>query len=272
MSSVAEVFEKDPILIYQKVFSDAAEIMLPLIIKVKFDSLILQDYTLSENQCQGLANAISQVGLPKIKILYLDNCGVDDGECAILLEGLVKLDCFHSFVYKNNVFADEALEALQPILLKPKGTNLRVIKFVNCNCSGAIMDEFLEFLIDNGIRLEDLSLVQMNLSGSSVEFLSEYILTNYSLETLDISWNNLRANNFTPLLTALAKNRYLKNINLSWNVVVDTSDQHNEIEMRMLDRGERMDNERRRMEQAYTSPSQHIVDCLSDILRYNTSL
>ena len=174
--------------------------MLPLVIKVKFDCLILQDYTLSENQCQGLANAISEVGQPKIKILYLDNCGVDDGECAILLEGLLKMDCFHTFVYKNNVFAEESLEALQPLMLKPAGTNLRVIKMVNCNCAGAIMDEFLEFLLENGIRIESLSLIQMNLSGSSVEILSEYLLSNYSLESLDISWNNLRANNFTSLL------------------------------------------------------------------------
>ena len=159
MSGIGEVFEKDPILVYQKVFQDAAEIMLPLVIKVKFDCLILQDYTLSENQCQGLANAISEVGLPKIKILYLDNCGVDDGECAILLEGLLKMDCFHTFVYKNNVFAEESLEALQPIMLKPVGTNLRVIKMVNCSCTGAIMDEFLEFLLENGIRIESLSLI-----------------------------------------------------------------------------------------------------------------
>jgi len=39
-----------------------------------------------------------------IDAVLFDNCGIDDAELAILLEGLLALDGIDNFIYKNNVF------------------------------------------------------------------------------------------------------------------------------------------------------------------------
>ena len=59
-----------------------------------------------------------------LETLFLENCGVDDDELATLLVGLQKTREFKRFIYKNNVFQEESLLALKPILLKPSPHNL----------------------------------------------------------------------------------------------------------------------------------------------------
>ena len=50
--------------------------------------------------------------------MYLNNCGVDDEELATMLEGLGKAKDFTKLYYKQNVFGEESLEALRPLLKK----------------------------------------------------------------------------------------------------------------------------------------------------------
>lgn len=94
---------KDPNLLYQKVVEEAKEVVLPLIGKISDKKLILKDYTLDSGHLRGLAKVMQMRVLP-IKAVLFDNCGVDDTELAILLEGITALDGIESFVYKNNVF------------------------------------------------------------------------------------------------------------------------------------------------------------------------
>ena len=42
----------------------------------------------------------------------MDNCGVDDGELSLLLDGLFKMHSFKRLIYKNNVFLEQSLQAI----------------------------------------------------------------------------------------------------------------------------------------------------------------
>ncbi len=65
----------------------------------------MKDYTLDSGHLRGLAVAIEQAEIP-IDSVFFDNCGIDDEELAILLQGLMVVDQFETFVYKNNVFRE----------------------------------------------------------------------------------------------------------------------------------------------------------------------
>jgi hypothetical protein len=50
-----------------------------------------------------------------LRVLHLDNCGVDDEECAAVLQGLVPSSEFQVFFYKNNTFGSESLAVMGKI-------------------------------------------------------------------------------------------------------------------------------------------------------------
>ena len=64
----------------------------------------------------GLAESIKKTQRPPISGVYLDNCGVDDFELSLLLDGLNFMPDFKKFVYKNNVFLHNSLASIKPIL------------------------------------------------------------------------------------------------------------------------------------------------------------
>ena len=94
---------------------DQLEILLPVVNKIVDNTLSLSDYTLSIGQCRGLASVIQKTKLP-LETLYLENCGVDDDELNVLLNGLVQTNEFSRFIYKNNEFSYRSLVALKPIM------------------------------------------------------------------------------------------------------------------------------------------------------------
>ena len=104
---------------------------MPLINKVIDGKIVLQGYTLDSGHFIALANSIKQTQLPLINAIYFDNCGIDDDELALLLEGLIPMTCFKKFVYINNVFEYAAMEAIKPILLHKYPNELLELRLVN---------------------------------------------------------------------------------------------------------------------------------------------
>ena len=93
--------------------------------------LVLQGYTLDSGHCSALARAIKETQEPKIGAVYLDNCGVDDHELSLLLEGLTEMAEFKKFVYKSNAFAEESLAAIMPVLDRRSPRDLQELRLVN---------------------------------------------------------------------------------------------------------------------------------------------
>ena len=81
-------YNRNPVAIYNKVVDTSREITLPLIAKIFDKKLFLQDYTLDTGHLMALNEAIIQSGNNvQIEQVAFDNCGIDDEELGILLEG-----------------------------------------------------------------------------------------------------------------------------------------------------------------------------------------
>jgi len=78
-----------------------------------------------------------------IDAVLFDNCGIDDEELAILLEGFMGLPGIKSFTYKNNVFQHLGLESIKPVLGRPDPRNLQELRLVNCVTHSQIMTEMI---------------------------------------------------------------------------------------------------------------------------------
>lgn len=107
---------------------------------------MLKDYTLDSGHLNGLAEAIKKVTL-KLDTVYLDNCGIDDEELAILLSGFLSSEKLSIFAYKNNVFKELGLAEIKPVLLRPSPRNLIELRLFNCVTTPQIMVDLLQFMI-----------------------------------------------------------------------------------------------------------------------------
>jgi hypothetical protein len=93
--------------------------------------LALYSYTLSEGHCKAIASACRFLD-GKIEGVLLDNCGVGDDEFASILEGMVLLNSFNRIIYKQNHFDELSMEAIRPILMKPRPHNLKELTIIDC--------------------------------------------------------------------------------------------------------------------------------------------
>jgi hypothetical protein len=74
--------------------------------------LNLANYTLSKGHCKALNRAAFYLQSTISRVRF-DNCGIDDGEMAELLQAFVKFKDFKSIIYRQNELAENSLEELK---------------------------------------------------------------------------------------------------------------------------------------------------------------
>ena len=75
----------DPKIEYFKQCKSDLDLVLPILDKICRKTLMLQEYTLSPGHCRGLATACQFFDHTFVNRVFLNNCGVDDGEFALIL-------------------------------------------------------------------------------------------------------------------------------------------------------------------------------------------
>lgn len=94
----------------------------------------------------------------------------------------------------------QGIEALKPILIKPDPHNLKELRLVNCVTSESIMENLINFIVEERVNLRTLSLVRMQITRRSMDRVATLVAKSENLEDLDLSWNNLLPLDFTVLL------------------------------------------------------------------------
>ena len=80
-----------------------------------------------------------------INRVLFDNCGIDDEEFAAILEGLNKLEDFKSITYKQNVFDQNSLDAIIPILQERKlPHHLEELQIIDCKIPALITNQLVQ--------------------------------------------------------------------------------------------------------------------------------
>lgn len=78
---------------------EAIDLNLPILDKIYRKTLCLQDYHLSDGNCQGLADACEFLDHRIINRMLFNNCGLTGDKLAIILEGIAKMKDFKALIY-----------------------------------------------------------------------------------------------------------------------------------------------------------------------------
>ena len=79
-------------------------------------TLCLQDYILSDGQCQGIAEACRYIDHKHMNRVLFNNCGLSGNKFSTILEGLALVKDFKSIIYKHNELNALAISKFQPLL------------------------------------------------------------------------------------------------------------------------------------------------------------
>ena len=76
--------------------------------------------------------------------MRFDNCGIDDGEMANLLEAFCQFKDFKSIIYRQNDFQEESLEGLKILLAKGVPYHLSELRISNCKLTPQVTSDLIE--------------------------------------------------------------------------------------------------------------------------------
>ena len=150
---------------------------------------------------------------------------------ASILKGLHTQKAFRKFYYKHNVFMQESLEALKPILLRQAPNHLQELTLVSCTTNQNIIEQLTDELLEEAYSIQKIGLISMQVSELALNNIGTIVKQSIWLESLDISWTSLTADCFKKFLGCLKDNRNLKWLNLSHNTLVDGEHQHEKGDM-----------------------------------------
>ena len=201
------VNKKDPKINYFLQCKEDLDLALPILDKVVKKTLVLQEYTLSEGHCRGLARACQFFDHKFVNRVLFNNCGIDDQEFAFILEGLSKLKDFKSILYKMNSFRELSIQNLRPLLLKRLPNHLEEIKLIDCQLNGTHICKLIDLLFETNSQLKTLSLVNANQTESSFDKIIQFLRESEFLQDLDLSWNKLPPTSWRKFLAVIAENR-----------------------------------------------------------------
>lgn len=126
------VKEIDPKIKYMKRCLTNLNMTLPILDKIYAKTLCLQDYHLSDGNCQGLAEACEFLDCSIVNRMLFNNCGITGDQLAVILEGAAKMKDFKALIYKMNAINALAIEKMIPVIRKPIPNHLEELSIIDC--------------------------------------------------------------------------------------------------------------------------------------------
>ena len=107
--------EIDPRIKYMKRCLENLDLSLPILDKIYRKTLCLQDYHLSDGNCQGLAEACEFLDTTVVNRMLFNNCGLQGDQLSLILDGIAKMRDFKALILRLSTVHALSLEKLLPI-------------------------------------------------------------------------------------------------------------------------------------------------------------
>lgn len=117
MPNTVEIQAKHPEYLYYMECSQDTDTPLPILSHIYANTLTLANYTLSSGHCKALKRAAKYLQF-NINRVRFENCGIDDGEMANLLQAFVQFKDFKSIIYRSNELNENSLVELKQLFAK----------------------------------------------------------------------------------------------------------------------------------------------------------
>ena len=113
---------------------------LPVLDKIYRKTLCLQDYHLSDGNCEGLAEACEFLDTSIVNRMLFNNCGLSGDQLATILQGAQKMKDFKALIYRLSSVNALAIENLGPIFTNPIPNHLEELQLIDCKLSATLIE------------------------------------------------------------------------------------------------------------------------------------
>jgi len=165
----------DPRIKYMKRCMQNLNMTLPIFDKIYRKTLCLQDYHLSEGNCEGLADSCEFLDPSIVNRMLFNNCGLSGDQLATILEGVRKMKDFKSLIYRMSAVNALAIDKLGPIFRNPIPHHMEELQLIDCKLSATLIEQLLDSLGENRAHLRKLAIVRGHHSDRSFEKLVHYM-------------------------------------------------------------------------------------------------
>ena len=252
----------DPRISYTKRCLEAVDLNLPILDKIYRKTLCLQDYHLSEGNCQGLADACEHLDTAVINRMLFNNCGLTGETLSLIIDGVSMMKDFKALMYCRQTLNADAILKLSPIIARPIPYHLEEISLVDTRMGATLIEQLADTLIENRNRLKKFTLINVQHSDRSFERITDFIRESEHLQEVDLSWSMVRPQQMLKLLKVIEGNRKLTNLTLSHNLLL-------EKQVTELTEQQRQDG----LTEVELSPfNAAVVVCFKDFIKYNAKL
>ena len=135
-----EIPEIDPRIKYMKRCMQNLNMTLPVLDKIYRKTLCLQDYHLSDGNCEGLAEACEFLDTSIVNRMLFNNCGLSGDQLATILQGAQKMKDFKALIYRLSSVNALAIENLGPIFTNPIPNHLEELQLIDCKLSATLIE------------------------------------------------------------------------------------------------------------------------------------
>ena len=118
---------------------------LPLLAKVVNKQLSLMNYLLSQGHVKAFCKTFD-FNKEFVNRFLFKNCGITDLHNEILLNSVEKLEQVTSLVYKQEEFGPKSVQAIRPLLLRPKPNHLQVLRIIDCKMPPQVTRELISII------------------------------------------------------------------------------------------------------------------------------
>lgn len=219
-------------ILYFKQCQKEQKLALPILQKIFEKKLILRDYTINEGVCKAIRDALEK-DPDLMQDFVVENCGIQDHACSILMEGMNNLHHCHSVVLKNQEIGEHTVQKLADLLANSFPYQLKELRLINCKLKAKDTDKLMEILLKNSF-LRRLVLTQANFNEASLLKFCDFIQMNNYIRQVNLSWNQMIPKQYGPLLDCLAGSS-LQEINLSHNQLLSSEEDTNEAEELLIE-------------------------------------
>ncbi|CAI2359327.1 unnamed protein product [Moneuplotes crassus] len=208
---------------------------LPLLKKIKYSVLVLDNYQLSSQISKAFSNSMYFLS-SYITGVKLINNNMKDADIACFLKGMM-YNPIKDLTIENNILREQSGEALCNIINALENDkvldiysktmefgqdekyldvkiNITKLELIDCDIKGILLKKIMREIRVNR-EIEELRLSSIDFSTDIISNLSEFVANNFALKSLNLSWSEISSDDLLLFLSRIEQIKHLQHFDIS---------------------------------------------------------
>ncbi|CAI2385868.1 unnamed protein product [Moneuplotes crassus] len=195
---------------------------LPLLKKIKFDAIVLDNYQVTGQISKALGDTIHYLGT-YIKSINLTNNNMDDKATSCIINGMI-YNPIETLIIQKNIVGELSIKALARLIEindsnctfngKEAKARIKHLELNKCIYNSPLIKDLMKELSKNR-EIEHLRLSSVDFSTDAINNLAILVLSNFKLQKLNLSWSEISSDELLLFLTQIQNVKHLQHLDIS---------------------------------------------------------